>query len=328
MRIKDIAEALNLSISTVSKAITGAFDVSESTRQIVLDYVKESGYQTKEERKLSKHRRRVCILFDNMNLNGQGNIFYPLATSFSSEAASSNCEVVFESLSGKDKSFNLSSYLEENKFDGAFIVGINFKSNLFEQLDNMKFPVVLYDNNYIADNVSTVGIDNLNSVSKMVSYLISKGHTKIGLLNGEKQSFVSNERLAGYIIGLSKNNIEYNPDFVINGDYTKASGEELSEYFMNKGLTAVICSSDLMAIGLMEGLSNRGVRIPEDISITGFDDLEFAEHIKPTLTTIRQDFSKMGKTAFELLSALFINKTPQRVTLKGEIVERNSVVDR
>ena len=103
MRIKDIAEALNLSISTVSKAITGAFDVSETTRQLVLNYVKECGYQTKEERKISKHRRRICILFDNMNLNAQGNIFYPLATSFSTEATANNCEVVIEALSIRNK---------------------------------------------------------------------------------------------------------------------------------------------------------------------------------------------------------------------------------
>ena len=91
----------------------------------VLNYVKECGYQTKEERKISKHRRRICILFDNMNLNAQGNIFYPLATSFSTEATANNCEVVIEALSNKDESFNLSSYLEDNKFDGTFIVGIN-----------------------------------------------------------------------------------------------------------------------------------------------------------------------------------------------------------
>ena len=328
MRIKDIAEALNLSISTVSKAITGAFDVSETTRQLVLNYVKECGYQTKEERKISKHRRRICILFDNMNLNAQGNIFYPLATSFSTEATANNCEVVIEALSNKNESFNLSSYLEDNKFDGTFIVGINYHSKLFDQLDNINHPVVLYDNNYTADNVSTVGIDNLNSISKIVSYLVSKGHRNIGFLNGEKHSFVSNERLAGYIIGLSNNNIEYNPDFVINGDYTKTSAENLSDFFLNKGITAVVCSSDLMAIGLIEGFTSKGIRVPEDISITGFDDLDIAEHIKPSLTTVRQDFAKMGKTAFELLSSLFINKSPQRVTLRGQIVERNSVIER
>ena len=327
MTLKEIASNLKVSIGTVSKALNGAFDVSEETRKMIVAYCKEVGYKTKDERMTSKKRRRICILFDNMNPLNQSNVFYPLSSAFSNEASKNNCEVIIDSLSVKPEFFDFNEYMQDNKFDGAFIIGLNFESSINKQLANSKYPLVLYDNTFIGDNVSTIGIDNLSTMSDMLNHLVSKGHRKIALLNGEMASLVSSERLAGYIIGLNKNGIPFNSEIVFHGDFTKMSGMQIANDIAKTDVTAVMCSSDLMAIGLIEGLNSLGKKVPEEISVTGFDDLDFAQHIHPALTTVKQDLALMGKNAFELINSLFANKKPQRITIKGEIIIRDSVID-
>lgn len=328
MTIKEIAAQLEISPSTVSKALTGAFDVSEETRNKIIAYAKQVGYKTKVEKRILKQRNRFIILFDNMTTASTGNILYPIASAFTNYAAEYNCEVVVESLTNKPLDFDLNKFLKDNNYVGAFIIGLNLESHILAQLDNIEIPVVLYDNNYIGEKVSTVSTDSIGTISRMVSYLVKRGHRKIGFLNGEMKSNVSNERLAGYIIGLNNNGIIYDSNLVVYGDYSKQSGENFAQFFKNTDVTAVICACDLMALGLIEGLGKIGVDVPGDISITGFDDLPLAANCHPPLTTVHQDLNKIGKTSFTLLVDLLSNKTPQRLTLRGDFIERASVIDK
>ena len=180
--------------------------------------------------------------------------------------------------------------------------------------------------------ITTLTMDFKSAVYDALNYLTELGHTKIAYLGGKE--YVGNhelfidERKQSFISYMANHGLD--TSWIYEDAFSTTSGYQMALDLLTKEPypTAIFAANDAIAFGAMKAIREKGLSIPEDISITGFDDLEFAEHIKPSLTTIRQDFSKMGKTAFELLSALFINKTPQRVTLKGEIVERNSVVDR
>lgn len=321
MKIKDIAKNLHLSVSTVSKALNGAFDVSKETKQSVIAYAKTHGYKSREERLNVKTIRRLCFIYDNVT--AQSNIIMPLGLAFSTFARKNNFEVIQVDIKSITTSYN--DFMKQNNFDGAFIAGLNYKSPLLTELKSTVFPTVLYDNIMVADMVATVHNENINTITKLVEILKQNNHTKIGFIHGDRNSFISNERFAGYIIGQMMNGIEYNPKYVYYGDFTEQSGFEAAKYFLTTDVTAIICASDLMAIGLIRGLEEAGKCVPKDISVTGYDDLDVAKYIKPSLTTVKQDLDVIGEKAFTLLTSILMNRSGQRLVINGEIIVRDSI---
>lgn len=326
MKVKDIAKELHLSVSTVSKALNGAFDVSKETKQMVIAYAKAHGYKSRDERLSVKSLRRLCFIYDNRNIASQANIIMPLGLAFSSFARKNNFEVVQTPIETITLPYN--EFMKQNNFDGSFIAGLNYKSNLLKELKNAIYPTVLYDNIMIGDMVATIHNENINTIARLVEILIQHNHTKIGFIHGDKNSFVSNERFAGYIIGQVVNNIEYNPKYIFYGDFSEACGLEAAKYFSKTDVTAVICASDLMAIGLIRGLEAQGINVPNDISVTGYDDLEISKYFKPSLTTVRQDLNAIGEKAFTLLTSILMNRSSQRLVITGDIMLRDSIAMR
>ncbi len=323
MKIKDIADELHLSISTVSKALNGGFDISKETKELVLNYARTHGYKSRDERLRTSYGRKLCVLYDNNNVNNQANIVIPIALAFSRYAREANFDVVHIPCDVITGDYN--KFMEEHKYDGAFIAGINYKSALYPKLKNTKTPTVLLDNIIENDNISSISSESINAISEMVNILTNLGHRKIGFIHADKSSFVTNKRFAGYIIGLTNNNIDYNQDYVFYGSYSEESGKEAAKYFANTDVTAVVCPSDTIAIGLMQELQNLGKRIPEDISITGYDDLEIARYVKPSLTTVRQNTEVIAEKVFSLMSSMLMNRCPQCLTINSEIIKRDSI---
>ena len=295
MKIKDIAKELHLSISTVSKALNGAFDISEETKEMVLKYAKEHGYVSRDQRLRITSMRRLCFLYDNVDASSQANIILPLSSFFSKCARQKNFEVLQCPITDIKKSY--ADFMKKNNFD---------------------------DNNLEGEKISTVCNENINTFAKIVSYLCENGHTKIGFIHGDKNSFVSNERFAGYIIGLGINNIEYNKEYVYYGRFDEKSGVEAAKYFVETDVTAIVCVSDVISIGLIKGLQSLGKRVPEDISVTGYDDLDISNYITPSLTTVHQDLDKIANLSVGLLLSLMMNRTAQRIVVNGKIIIRNS----
>jgi LacI family transcriptional regulator len=216
-------------------------------------------------------------------------------------------------------------FMEERKYDGALIAGINYKSPLYKELKNTKTPTVLLDNVIENDNIASISSESINAISEIVNMLAKLGHKKIGFIHADKSSFVTNKRFAGYIIGLTNNDIEYDSKYIFYGSYSEESGKEAAKYFINTDVTAIVCPSDTIAIGLMQELQNMGKKIPEDISITGYDDLEIARYVKPSLTTVRQNTELMAEKVFSLLSSMLMNRNPQSLTINSEIIKRDSI---
>lgn len=323
IKIKDIAKELHLSISTVSKALNGAFDVSKETKELVLNYAKSHGYISRDERLHVKNIRRLCVLYDNVKSSNQSNIIIPLALAFSKYARQKNFEVIHSPIDAITDTYE--NFMISNNFDGSFIAGLNFKSPILKELKNTSIPTILFDNNLIGEKIATINNENLNTISELVTILKNLGHTKIGFIHGDKNSFVSNERFAGYIIGQMINGLDYLPSYTYFGNFSEESGYEAANYFSQTDVTAIICASDTMAIGLMRGLEEKGLKIPQDISVTGYDDLDIASYVKPALTTIRQDLDLIGEKAFSMLTSMMMNRSSQRIVIKGEIILRDSI---
>ena len=323
MKIKDIANALHLSVSTVSKALNGAFDVSAETKAEVLEYAKKNGYKAKDERISLKKLRRLCFLFDNVEVNNQTNLIIPLSLSFTKHARENNFEVVPINIKTINTSYD--SFMQDNNFDGAFIAGLNYESPMLTELKETKYPTVLFDNNLMGEKIATINNENINTISLLVHKLKKLNHTKIGFIHGDKNSFISNERYAGYIIGLTREDLKYNQDYVYIGDFTEQSGYNAASYFAKTDVTAIICSSDIIAVGLIKGLNDLGLTVPKDISVTGYDDLDIAKYTNPTLTTIKQDIDLIGEKGFALLTSMMKNRSSQRIIISGEVIVRDSI---
>lgn len=323
MKIKDIANELHLSVSTVSKALNGGFDISKETKELVLNYAKAHGYKSRDERLRTSYGRKLCVIYDNNNVSNQANIVIPLALAFSRYAREANFDVVHipsDVITG-----DYTKFMEDHKYDGALIAGINYKSSLFTKLKNTTIPTVLLDNVIENNNISSISSESINTISEMVNILVRLGHKKIGFIHADKSSFVTNKRFSGYIIGLTINDIEYNPNYIFYGSYSEESGKEAAKHFINTDVTAIVCPSDTIAIGLMQELQNMGKKIPEDISITGYDDLEIARYVKPSLTTVRQNLELMAEKSFALMSSMLMNRFPQSLTINSEIIKRDSI---
>lgn len=325
MTIKEISEALNISISTVSKALNDATDIAEETKLMVRKYAESIGYHIKSR----QAARRICALYERVDTDTRNNILMHVISAFTDVAIANNFEVVTDTIASKPNGFDLDEYLKSNNFCAAFIVGMNFGSPIYKQLKKTSVPIVLLDNR-ISDSqmIASVSSDNTSAVVQAVKYLSKRGHEKIGLLMGEKNSLVSVERLAGYVLGLARTSKDFNIEYVYDGDFTKESGERAADYFTDTDVTAVISCSDFMAMGLIDGLIANGKRVPEDISVIGFDDIHLLKYTNYNLTTMKQDFAQMGEQAFKQISEMLAGRSSQQIMLGCQLIERGTVLDK
>lgn len=319
MTIKEIATALGLSASTVSKALNNASDVSAETRNRVNSYAKSVGFSLHH----TSDSKRICVLFENMDSNSTAQVSYPVLTGFQQAANAYHYEVVIEHCTSKNPP-NLKKLCHENNFCALMILGTKLDSPIVKELESADIPAMLMDSYMKSPRVSCISSDNINSVAAIVEHLIGLGHRKIGFLGGDKESVVTRERFSGYLVGLIEGDIEYNGEYVRYGNYTENCGLEAADYFATTNVTAVVCASDLIAIGLINGLKKHGLRVPEDISVSGFDNLDVARYFTPALTTVKQDFIALGENAFTLLRQAIKGNKIKRVTIHTEPIFRDS----
>jgi DNA-binding LacI/PurR family transcriptional regulator len=189
-------------------------------------------------------------------------------------------------------------------------------------------PVVLLDNGEPNLAVPAVLIDNAGGSRLAVEHLLRLGHRRIGFVSGPARLPVATEKLRGYRDALRAAGLRPSTELVFAGDFHSASGQAAATHFLSlaERPTAVTCANDAMAIGLMKGLLERGVRIPGEMSVVGFDDVELAATVYPALTTIRADYPRLGETALDLLARCIDGEAlrPEPVRIATSLVERDS----
>lgn len=321
MTIQDIADKFHVSIATVSKALNGSTEILEETKRKICEYAESVGYRSRKSKML---KGRIAVLWGKEEK--RDGPLYEVSKSFKRTAEEGRYVVVSDEIG---EQFSLNKYLAYNHLYGALLLDINFNSPVYYQLQNARYPLVLFDN-YISGNnfVSGIGSDNIHTIEEAVDYLVSLGHKSIAFLGGERASLVGAERFAGYVLGLARNSIEYRYDLTYFGDYSVEAGEDAADYYLRekKEFTAIVCASDLMAIGFMRRIKTAGVRVPEDISVIGYDDLKALRGQKYNLTTIRQDFDLIGELAFRILDGSMQGLPAQRSTVGGTLIPRGTTM--
>lgn len=330
--IRDVAKVADVSVATVSYVLNGKKKVSEQTREKVLDIIKKLEYVPDlSARGLTiKDTKLIGIVVPQTEpgstLMFKNSFYSEILGSIEFHARQHGYHVI---ISATDVTADYLNLIRERNLDGVIIIG-TYQNEFLSQLNELGVPVVLVDS-YCKDPwFHAIRIDDEESCYLATNYVLQAGHRKVALVSGIlHENGVMQNRFKGYRKALEENGIEYQPEYLLEGTVDYESGVLIARQIVEKKLpvSAIVATADVFAIGVMKGLYDAGVRVPEDISVMGFDDLDIAAYLSPGLTTVKQHISLKGERAVELLVQNMADSTMKRVEeiLTVEIVERESV---
>lgn len=322
--LKDIAQKLGVAVSTVSKGLSGANDISDDMRQLILDTAVEMGYTPKHMKKDTQ--KKLCIFVEYMYYENPIDFGYDIIIGFRQMALRGNWDVTIVPInSAFQAKENYDTYMLKNGYSGALLLGLALHDDWIKQLKTSTTPSVLLDN-YVPKNphVSYIGTDSYEGIDLCVTHLAQLGHKKIAMINGSANSMVSVDRIHAFHQSMKQNQLEVDESIVVYGYFNLECARQYVSSFIEKGVTAIVCASDSIAADVMRECERLGYHVPEDISVTGFDDLPSSAHLTPPLTTIRQDRIYLGKSSYNTLMGL-ISKLPISKTLmRAELIQRST----
>jgi len=319
----DIAKELGLSKATVSKAISGAKDVSQSTRSAVLNKAAELGY-TRAPRKTDI--RRIALFIINMKYEQPEDFGYDIVQGFLHAAEPSGFQVEIVPLTLElQRSIRYDDYMVSNNYCGSLFLGLDLLCPWLREFETCTVPAVLYDNAVRGNpNVTHVGVDNAEGMELAVKHLVKLGHRKIGYLSSTTHSYVYQQRYVSFYRAMQENGLAIDGNVMGSAHHISDCLTQHLPRLLEQGCTAIVCSHDLLAHSLMVHCREMGLRIPDDISILGFDDIPLCRYTNPPLSTIRQHRTALGKSAFYALSSQLSKVSLSTFLLHPELIERAS----
>ncbi|WP_211653251.1 LacI family DNA-binding transcriptional regulator [Planococcus alpniumensis] len=331
--IKDVAKKANVSVSVVSKSFNNYKDVKEETRQRVLAVAQELNYSPNINAKNLSSKKQMTfglissgVLNDNEKDNNAFDIFKGVYQAISESHFELSIYLID---SQQQKMQSYVQYCRERNIGGAILQGIRTDDQYYKELIDTSLPCVVLDIMNDTSNalIGTVSIDNAAASEKITKYILEKNHRDICLITGTAETYVNEERMRGVEQALSEYGMCLGDVDIVDGGFSEDKAYELAAAYLQRHRpTAFLCFSDLMAIGVMKAIKEAGLQIPQDVSVTGFDDLVISSYTHPELTTIRQDFVEIGRTAAQLLQDIKEHKNKQQhVWVKHQLIERKSV---
>lgn len=332
--IKDIAKAAGVSVTTVSRALNGYSDVSEKTRQKIMNLAKELNYSpnTLARGLVMNKSKTIGLLVSGLNRESEKDqITFSVLSGINDCASELDYDLVlFNTNSTKQREKTYTQLCRERRVDGAIIQGIKTDDPYLLEVVNSDIPCVLIDYPIQSENVGHVTTDNKLGAKKAVQHLIELGHKNIAMVNGHSKAFVSKKRLEGYMEALQEAGLPYRKDWVVNGMFEEETAKEQAVKLLEKypEITAIFSASDLMALGILEGVKKIGRKVPDDVSVVGYDDILLAGYSTPPLTTISQNIFQLGYQAANLLIKMLEGTLePHVITLGTKLVVRGSTAE-
>lgn len=329
--IKDIAKQAGVSVTTVSRALNGYSDVNEDTRKKIMDMAKKLNYSPNSLARslVMKKSRTIGLLVSGfIRENVKDNFMLEVMAGVNDFTSNTDYDIVlFNTNSSKQREKTYTQLCKERQVDGVIIQGIRMDDPYLEEVIVGEIPCVLVDIPRIGLNAGYVSTDNIAGAKEAGHYLVDLGHTNIGMINGHDFAFVSQERLTGFTQAMDERNVTLSQNYIENGEFSEEGGglAALRLIENDASITAIFCSSDLMAIGAMSMLKSKGIRIPEDISIIGYDNILLSKYVQPNLTTISQDIYALGFEAARMLIDMLDHQgSPNKMIVKHELIKRDS----
>jgi len=327
--IREVAEQAKVSTTTVSHVVNNTRFVSNDVRNRVLVAMEEVGYRPNE---LARSLRMGHTHTIGLILPDSANPFFAeVGHHVESAAFASNYNVILcntEGLQEKEKIYV--DVLLKKQVDGIIFVATGDSPESLYPLIKHKHPVVLIDRNLseIQNDIDSVFTNNYQGGYLITQHLIEIGHQNIGCVMGPHEISPSMDRVVGFRNALHEAGFSVNEDLILQGDFHPASGYKAALKILKNPLrpTAIFALNDLMAIGVIRAATEMGLRVPQDLAVVGFDDIELTQYVTPELTTMAQPKLQMGMEAVRLLTErMHDNSLPARkIMLKTNLIVRDS----
>lgn len=296
--IYDVAKKAGVGIGTVSRVLNNHPSVSNQTRKRILDTIDELGYTPHAmARGLASHKANsigIVVPFFTHHF------FIEILKGIQAAAYESGIDIILYNVqSSEQKTKYFKRISTEKKVDGIIVIALTIRDEHIETFHEADIPVVLVDTYH--KNATCLTVNNVEGAKSATEHLLLLGHDRIGFLNGLLRYHSSRDRLRGYKTALDERPLRTDESLIIESEFSRADGFKAMERLWkeNKKPSAIFAASDLQAIGAIEYLVAQGLRVPEDISIVGFDNIELAELVN--LTTISQPMYQMGVDALNIL---------------------------
>ncbi|KIO47071.1 MULTISPECIES: LacI family DNA-binding transcriptional regulator [Porphyromonadaceae] len=326
--IKDLAEQLNISVSTVSRALKDNHEISEKTRKAVQDLAKKVGYKPNPIAVALKTHKSYTI---GVIVPQIVSTFFATVVKTIEEVADKYGYNVLVSSSNEsfEKEMKSIDILLGTRADGI-ILSLAHETRTFDHIKNIQeagIPVVLFDRTTDKFEISRVVTDGLTAAFQAVQHLVEVGAKKIFILTGPKQITIGGNRMKGYLKAMESNHLEVKPHYVCYcEDYTVQAGKKaVQQIIAAKDIPeAIFGINDDLIIGAIEALKEAGLRIPEDVALVGFSNTKRSRYMSPTVSSINQFPEKIGKIAAELLFEQILNN--RHAKIREEIVNCELIV--
>ena len=299
--IKDVARSCGLSISTVSKVFNGYPDISDATRRQVTEAARDIGYRPNALARALKTNRsyNLGVLFVDENVSGLMHPFFAaVLNAFKEESEKHGYDITFINHNIGTMEMTYLEHCRYRNVDGVCLACVDFYSAEVAELVNSDIPCVTID--HMFNNRPSIISDNLNGTRMLVNRAVELGHRRIAYIHGQRNSSVTENRIRGFYRAMQANGIAVPDGYVVQGRYDdveniRAHVQKLLD--RPDSPTCILLPDDASYFGTLELLRDRGLQVPNDISVAGYDGIRSAQTVHPRLTTVRQDSEAMGREA-------------------------------
>jgi LacI family transcriptional regulator len=329
--LKDISEYCGVSNSTVSKALNGQKDISKETAQKVREAARKLGYLPNSAARSLKTNKtlNLGVLFVDKTSSGlRHEYFSGMLESIKSTAESKGYDITFISRNLGERKMSFYEHAKYRGCDGVVIASVDFTNPDVIELVNSEIPTITID--YVYNKCTSVLSDNLDGMKQIAEYVYSQGHRRIAIIHGENTS-VTQKRLASFRNTCKKIGLELDESLIKEARYhdPKLSALATKELLdLDKKPTCILYPDDFSFIGGKNVIEERGLKIPDDISVVGYDGVLLSQILRPQLTTYKQDSEEIGKIAAQKLIEQIEEPTlyiPEIITVTGKLLRGGTV---
>jgi DNA-binding LacI/PurR family transcriptional regulator len=328
--LDDVAALAGVGRGTVSRVVNGAPHVSEDAAARVLAAIEQLGYvPNKAARSLVTRRAETVtlVISESEERVFTEPFFAAVVRGISAALVERSRPLLLAMAQTVAQHESLEQYLLGQHVDGVMLLSLHGDAPLLGELERRGLPTVIGGRPPHGEDLSFVDVDNVAGGFEATTHLLDRGRRCIAIITGPPDMAVSADRLQGYRDALTQRGVDVDEDLVVAGDFTETGGQAAMSALLDRAphLDAVFASSDLMASGAVRALLGRGLRVPEDVAVVGFDDAPVARHTEPQLTTMHQPVEQMGRSMVELLVARIEGRpTENHVMLAPHLVVRAS----
>lgn len=332
--IKDVARVAGVSITTVSRALNGYSDVSLQTREKIEKVAEELNYAPDvNARSLGgMSDTTIALLVSDLQKKDESGLAFGIISGLYNACTKFGCEFILLATNAvKQEKTTYLQLCRQKNVDGVVVMGLRMDDPYYKEVLESVIPCALIDMGIESENICNISVDNIAAAKEAVRYLLACGHKEIGMINGEAAAEVSKERFTGYAKALLDAGILLKLEYLKDGDFKEVTAYEKTKELLlaHENITALFCASDLMAIGAIRAVKELGKRVPEDISVVGFDDIPIAQYVCGGITTVRQNPYEIGQMAGDALyHMLKKEKREERYTAASELIIRGTVAHR